>query len=131
MSLMVEDKQLLKNYKKIWKKIKRLMGIDFESKATYDDKYINTKIKTYKDSITTNFYDKTGFKEVPEEKVPHKCLSMIILDSVLYAYEKYYPQTFLEECKYMRENVKTKNYIDIELESKSDSDSDTDSDIYI
>ena len=63
------------------------MGIDFESKATYNDKYINTKIKTYKDSISTNFYDKTGFKEVPEEKVPHKCLSTIILDSVLYAHE--------------------------------------------
>ena len=31
----------------------------------------------------------------------------------------------------MRENVKTKNYIDMELESKSDTDSDTDSDIYI
>ena len=119
MSLMVEDKQLLKNYKKIWKKIKRLMGIDFESKATYDDKYINTKIKTYKDSIITNFYDKTGFKEVPEEKVPHKCLSIIILDSVLYAYEKYCPQIFLEECKDMRKNVKPKNYIDTELESES------------
>ena len=53
---MVEDKQLLENYKKIWIKIKRLMGTDFESKATYNDNYINTKIKTYKDSITTNFY---------------------------------------------------------------------------
>ena len=124
MSLMVEDKQLLENYKKIQKKIKRLMGIDFESKATYDVKYINTKIKTYEDSITTSFYDKTGFKEVPEEKVPNKCLSIIILDSVLYAHEKYYPQTFLEECKYTRENAKTKNYIDMELESESDSDSD-------
>ena len=99
MALMVEDKQLLQNSKKIWKTIKRLMGIDFESKATYIDKYINTKIKTYKGSITTNFYDKTGFKEVPEEKVPHKCLSIIILDSVLYAYEKHYPETFLEERK--------------------------------
>ena len=73
------------------------MGIDFESKATYDDKYINTKIKTYKDSITTNIYNETGVKEKPEEKVPHKCLSIRILDSVLYAYEKYYPQTFWEE----------------------------------
>ena len=33
-------------------------------------------------------------------------------------------QVFLEECKYMKENIKTKNYIDIELESKSDSYSD-------
>ena len=87
MALIVEDKKLLEHYKKIWGKIKKLMGIDFESKAAYNDKYINTKIKTYKDSITTNFYDKTRFKEVPEEKVPHKCLSIIILDYVLYAYE--------------------------------------------
>ena len=53
------------------KKTEGLTGIDFESKATYgydDDKYINTKMKTYKDSITTNIYDKTGFEEVPEKK---------------------------------------------------------------
>ena len=106
MALMFEDKKLLQNYKKISKKIKRLMGIDFESKATYDDKYINTKIKTYKDSLTTYFYDKTGFKEVPEEKVPHKCLSIIISDSGHYAYEKYYPQIFLEECRYAKKKCK-------------------------
>ena len=103
------------------------MGIDFESKAIYgddDDKYIKTKIKTYKDSIITNSYDKTGFKEVPEGKVPHKCLSIIILGFVLYAYEKQYPQTFLEECKYMEKNIKSKNYIDMELELESNSDSD-------
>ena len=125
MAFMVKDKQLLENYKKIWGKTEKLIGVDFESKATYIDKYINTKIKTYKDRITTNFYDKTGSQEVPEEKVPHKCLSIIILYSVS-AYEKYYTQTFLEECKYIRENIKTKNYIDKELESESDSDSDTD-----
>ena len=47
---------------------KYLTGVDFESKATYIDKYINTKIKTYKDRITTKFYNKIGFKEVPGEK---------------------------------------------------------------
>ena len=136
MSLMVKDQQLLEKYNKIWKKTEGLMGIDFESKAIYgddDDKYINTKIKIYKDSIITNFYEETGFKEVPEEKVSHNCLSIIILDSIIYVYEKYYLQVFLEECKYIQEKIKTKNYIDMELESKSDSDSDTDSDngIYI
>ena len=42
---MVKDKQLLKNCNKIWKKIERLMSIDFNSKITYgdDDKYIKTK----------------------------------------------------------------------------------------
>ena len=105
------------------------MSIDFESKAAYNDKYINTKIKTYEDSTTRNFNNKAGYKEVPEEKVPHKCLSIIILDSVLYAYEKYCPQTFLKECKYTRENVKTKNYM--ELKSESESNNDNDNGIYI
>ena len=65
MSLMVKDKQLLKNNNKIWKKIKKLLSIDFDSKPTYgdDDKYIKTKIKTYEDSITTNFYNKKGSKK--------------------------------------------------------------------
>ena len=52
----------------------------------------------------------------------------MFLDSVLYAYEKYHPQIFLEECKYAKENIKTKNYIDKKLKSESDSDSDSDTD---
>ena len=80
------------------------MNIDFNSKPTYD-KYIKTKIKTYEDSITTNFYNEEESKKIPEE-VPCKCLSIIIIDSVLYAYEKYHPQTFLEECKYKQQKQK-------------------------
>ena len=109
------------------------MKIDFKTKTTSgddDDKYIKTRIKTYKDSITTNSYNKNGSKKIPEEKAPHKCLSIIILDSVIYPYEKYHPQTFLEECKYVKEKI-TNNYIDEELKSESDSDSDSDNDIDI
>ena len=103
--------------------------MDFNTKTTYgdgDDKQIKTRIKTYKDSITTNFYNKNGYKKIPEEKVPHKCLSIIILDSVIFAYEKYHPPIFLEEYKYVKEKIKTNNYIDEELKSESDSDSDSD-----
>ena len=46
--------------------------------------------------------------------------------SVIYAYEKYHPQTFLEECKYAKEKIKTDNYINEELKSQSDSVSDID-----
>ena len=129
MSLKVKDKKIFKNYSKIWKNIEKLMDIDFKTKPTYsddDDKYIKAKIKTYKNNITTNFYNKKGSKKVPEEKISHKCLSIIILDSILDAYEKYYCQIFLEECKYVKENIKTRNYIDIELKSESDIDSDSD-----
>ena len=42
MSFRANNKQLLKNYNKIWEKVEKLMRIDFESKPVYgdDDKYI-------------------------------------------------------------------------------------------
>ena len=116
-------------------KIEKLMKIDFNTKTTYgddddddDDKYIKRKVKTYKDKIITNFYNKNGSKKIPEQKLPCKCLSIIILDTIIYAYEKYYPQMFLEKCKHAKENIKTKNYINEELKSESESDIDTDTD---
>ena len=61
---------------------------------------------------------------MPKEKAPCKCLSIIMLDSVIKANKKYYPQTLLEECKYVQEKIKIKNLIDDNLEKReSDSDS--------
>ena len=57
-----------------------------------------------------------------KEKVPCKCLSIIMLDSVIKANKKYYPQTLLEECKYVQEKIKIENLTDEDLE-KSESDS--------
>ena len=69
---------------------------------------------------------------MPKEKWSCRCLSIIMLDSIIKANEKCYPQTFLEKCKYVQEKIKTENYIDEDLEkSESDSDSndETESDI--
>ena len=126
MSFKVNNKQLLKNYNEIWEKVEKLMRIDFESKPVYgdDDKYIKTKIKIYAGSMITNFHN----KKMPKEKAPCKCLSIIMLDSVIKANKKYYPQTLLEECKYVQEKIKTENLIDDDLE-KSESDSDSNDEI--
>ena len=58
------NKQLLKNYNKIWEKIEKIMRIDFESKPVYGDgdKYIKTKIKIYAGSMITNFHKKKNAK---------------------------------------------------------------------
>ena len=58
------------------KKKERLMSIDFDSKITYgdDDKYIKTKIKTYEDSITTNFYNKKGSKNTRGKNAMRMCI---------------------------------------------------------
>ena len=126
MSFGVNNKQLLKNYNKIWEKVKKSLRIDFENKPVYgdDDEYIKTKIKLYADNMITNFHN----KDMPKEKAPCKCLSVIMIDSVIKANKKYYPQTLLEECKYIQEKIKTENYIDEDLE-KSDSNDETESDI--
>ena len=89
MPFRVNNKHLLKNYNKLWEKIEKLMRIDFESKPVYgdDDKYIKVKIKIYADSTVTNFHN----KKIPKEKSQCKCLSIIILDSVIKANKKYYP----------------------------------------
>ena len=130
MSFIVENKRLLKKYTKIWETIEGLMKILFESKPVYgdQDKYIKTKIKTYAGSIITNFHD----KKMPKEKAPCKCLSIIMIKSVIRVNKKYYPQTLLEECKYVQENIKIENYINEGLEdseSDSDSNNETESDI--
>ena len=125
MSFKVNDKQLLKNYNRIWEKVEGLLNIDFESKPVYvnDNKYIKTKIKIYANSIITNSHD----KKMPKEKAPCKCLSAVRIDSVIKANKKY-PQILLEECKYVQEKIKTENYIDEDLEN-SDSNNETESDI--
>ena len=43
MSFMSNDKQLLKNYNKIWEIVKKLLKIEFESKPVYGDDLINKK----------------------------------------------------------------------------------------
>ena len=52
------NKQILKNYNKIWEKVEKLLKIDFESKSIYgdDDKYIKTKTKIYAHNMTPNFH---------------------------------------------------------------------------
>ena len=61
---------------------------------------------------------------MPKEKTTCKCVSIIMLDSVIEANKKHYPQTLLEECKYVQKKIKTENHINDDLE-KSESDSDS------
>ena len=125
MSFKISNKQLLNKCNQIWKRVEKLLKIEFDSKSVYgnDDKYIKTKIKIYNSSMFTNFQG----KKMPKEKVPCKCLSIIMLDSVIKAKKNYYPQTILEECKYEQEKIKMQNFIDDDLEKSESDESDSDS----
>ena len=121
----LSNKQLIKKCNQIWKRVKKLLKIGFDSEPIYGDnnKCIKTKIKIYPGSIITSFQS----KKKPKEKASCKCLLIIMLDSVIKAKRKYYPQTFLEECKYEQEKIKMQNLIDDDLEKRLSDKSDSDS----
>ena len=87
----------------------------------YNDKYIKTKIKIYND-VYTNFQ----YNKIPKDNEYCICLSAILLDSIFVNSDKeYYPQIFLEECKYAIKKKKIMNTINEELElSESDDEFD-------
>ena len=114
MSFKVTDNELLKKYNKIWERVGNLLSIKFDSEPVYgdNDKYIKTKIKLYGDKINTDFQG----KKVPKENTSYKCLSLIMLDSVMKAIKKYYLETLLEGCKDEIKNYKMENYINDDLD---------------
>ena len=79
----------------------------------YNHKYIKTKIKIYNNGVHTNFQ----YNKIPKDNEYCTCLSVILLDSVFVNSDKeYYPQIFLEECKYTMKKKKIINTINEELE---------------
>ena len=114
-----------KKYRKIWKTIKGLLGIEFDNEPVYGDTdfYIKTKVKMYDNKVNTNFQG----KETPKGHSSCKCLSLIMLDSVFKVEKKYYSQVFLEECKYIKRKNKMFIYVNDDLEMTS---SDEDDGIY-
>ena len=103
------------------------MDIKFDSEPVYGDinKYINTKIKIYDGNVNTNFQG----KKVPKQNASYKCLSLLMLDSVVQVKKKYYPQTLLEEWKYETKKTKMENLINDEVEASSpDNETEGDSD---
>ena len=102
------------------------MNIEFDSEPVYadGDKYIKTKIKIYGGRVNTNFQG----KNVPKENASYKCLSLIMLDSVIRVNKKYYPQTLLDECNYVIRKNKMEKLINNDLNLSSSDESDNESD---
>ena len=120
LSLLVNDKEILKKYTEIWNKIKSLLKKDFNSEPVYNDKCIKPKVKIYNDRVNTNFQ----YNRISKDKEYCTCLSVILLHAIFVnSDEEYYPQIFLEECKYVIKNRKIINTINEDLElSESDDD---------
>ena len=84
-------------YNEIWEKVKNSLKKEFDSKQVYNEKYLKAKIKSYNGKINTNFHN----NKIPKEGSQFICLSVILIDSIFRTGKNYYPQVFLEECKYV------------------------------
>ena len=98
-SFLSDNNEFLERYTAILGKISDLVNKKFNSKLVYNNKYINTKIRSYNNGIMTNFRNiDNKNNKLPEKNKPYKCVSLISLDSIIKINRKYYPQTLLQEC---------------------------------
>ena len=128
MSFLTDNNEFLERYTKIWEKRSDLINKTFDSDPVYNNKYINTKIRSYNNDIKTNFHDiDNKNNKLSEENKPYKCMSLILLDSIIKINKKYYSQTLFQECVYKLIKKKVENIItNINLESSSESDNESD-----
>ena len=106
-SFLIKEEKLLEKYNEIWEKIKISIKKEFDSEPVYNEKYLKAKMKSCNRKINTNFRN----NEIPKEDSQYICLSVILIDSVFRTGENYYPQVFLEECKYAVKEKKISKYI--------------------
>ena len=119
MSFKIEDDEVYIKYNSIWNTIKELLDVKFYSEPIYDDKYIKTKVKILSDVMNALFNG-----DIPKERTECACILCISIGSVLKIDRKYYPQIYLEQCKYRMKKKELKNFIDYEVDSDSDYESD-------
>ena len=69
MSFLADDKEFLKEYNKVWEKIRDLIAKKFDSEPVYGDKYIKAKIKSYNNDIRTNFHGEGNSRKSTKRKL--------------------------------------------------------------
>ena len=118
MSFMIKDSNVLDKYNKIWNVIENKIFIKFHSEPIYDQTYIKAKVREFDGVIKTNFLGNGA----PKENMHYTCIAYITVDSVMKTDKKYFPQVYLEECKYKIKKIQMPRFINAELKSDSDSE---------
>ena len=124
MSYMIKDDKVWNKYDKSWNVIKDKVDITFHSEPAYEYKYLRTKVREFDGVIKTNFLG----NGVPKENMHYACIACITIDSVMKMGKKYFPQVYLEECKYEIKKIQLRRFINTELKSDSDSEAESEND---
>ena len=79
MSFVIKDDEVWGKYKQIWDVIKNKLGIKFQHKPIYEQKYLKAKVREFDGVIKTNFLG----NGVPKENMHYTCIACITIDSVM------------------------------------------------
>ena len=79
----------------------------------YNKKYLKTKTKSCEGKISKNVQD----DRIPKEDSHCIFLSVILTDSVFKIRRNYYPQVFLEKCKYIVKEKKVIRYVTDDIDN--------------
>ena len=110
MTFLTRDDEVLYEYNEIWDRVKKKLNIKFHSQPIYDKKYIKTKVREFDGVIKANFLG----NKVPKGNMHYTCIACVTIDFVVRIDKKYYPQVYLEECKYKIKKI----YIRIRFRSR-------------
>ena len=86
--------ELLEKYQ-IWDKVSKSIKKGFDSEAVYNEKWLETKVKSYEGKISTHFHD----HGITKDCAHCICLSVILIDSIFKIGRNCYPEVYLEEWK--------------------------------
>ena len=117
-SFLIKYNELLEKYNEILEKVKNSIKKEFDSEPVYNEKYLKAKIRSYNGKINTNFRNNNTQKEGSQ----FIYLFVILIDFVCRTGKNYYPQVFVEECKYVAKENKMPEYFTNDIEISSDSD---------
>ena len=79
MSFLIKDEEVWKKYENIWYVIENKLGIKFNSKPVYDEKYVKAKVREFDSKFKTNFLG----NGIPKENIHYSCIACITIDSVM------------------------------------------------
>ena len=99
-------------------KVKNIIKAEFDSETVYNEKYLKAEMKSYNGKINTNIHN----NKLPKERSQFICLSVFLSNFAFRTSKNYYPQVFLQECKYVVKEKKISKHIIGDIEISSDSD---------
>ena len=100
-NILIKDDEVWAKHDEIWDAIKDELGIKFDSKPVFEQKYLKAKVREFDGVIKTNFLGNDMLKE----NMHYTCIACITIDSIV--------------------NIDKENHPQVGLKSNSDSDLDS------